>query len=62
MGVSKIGIDEMGLTQGKIKEVQKNVAVYSHALLKIHVIEVSEDCSFLPPQFSGPATPVLYPS
>ena len=44
----------------KVKEVQTNVAIYSHAPLRIHVIEcqrlVRIALSSLPPHHSGPAT------
>ena len=43
----------------KVKEVQTNIAVYSHALLRIHIIggqrSVRITPPFLPPHHSGPA-------
>ena len=44
----------------KVKEVRNNVAIYSHALLRIHVIGGQRSVGIappsLPPHHSGPAT------
>ena len=46
--------------RAKVKEVRNNVAVYSHALLRIHVIGGQRSVRIappsLPPHHSGPAT------
>ena len=46
--------------QGKSEELQTNIAIYSHALLRIHVIGgqrlVRIAPPSLPPHHSGPAT------
>ena len=46
--------------KAKVKEVQTNVAIYTHALLRIHVIGRQRSVRIappsLPPHHSGPAT------
>ena len=46
--------------RAKVKEVQNNVAIYSHALPRIHVIGGQRSVRIappsLPPHLSGPAT------
>ena len=46
--------------RAKVKEVRNNIAIYSHALPRIHVIGGQRSVSIappsLPPHHSGPAT------